>query len=619
MENESLRTYWWKESKEKLHETLFGIIRHLDQNQAYVQQSNLRHLRLYGNLNVLGLTSGTYATSQSLNSSFERVTLNVIQSCCDTVTQKIAKNKPKPTFLTSGGDRTMQKKAKLLDKYVQGQFYALDLYKLGVKCFKDGTIFGAGAVKFYIDWNEKKIKCERVFIDEIKVDNSEAMYGNPRSKYQVKPIPREVLVELYPAYKDKIMSAKKPEQLNAQHSSLSTSINVCEAWHLPSAKDATDGRHAICIENETLFDEKYEDLEFPFEYTRYNPRPLGFWPQGLAEQLVGIQIEVNKLLRIAQNLFHLITPCWLVEHGSKMVSAHFSNEMGRIQKYSGVKPDYFAPNPVSIQLLEQIESLYRKAFEIAGVSQLSAQSKKPEGLDSGKAMREFNDIESDRFILMGMQYEEFFMGSAKQIIKLTKRLYAEDKDFGISVKGKKFMEKIKWADIDLEEDQYLMQIFPTSFLSQTPSARFKDVQELTQAGYIDKPNSLKLLDFPDLQEFMSLANAGLDDIENQIEAMLEREEAVMPEPYQNLQLGIQLMQSEYLRGKNDMVPEERLQLLRDWINEANRLLTPAAPPPQVGLPALGGAAPGLPQGGPQAVPAAPPVSDMLPNAPGGAA
>lgn len=610
MDNESLRTYWWKEPDSKLHETLFGIIRYLDQNQNYVQQNNLRHLRLYGNLNVLGLSASTYSQNQSVNSPFDRVTLNVVQSCCDTVTQKIAKNKPKPTFLTSGGDWTQQKKAKLLDKYVMGQFYALDLYKKGVKAFQSSTVFGTGAVKLYIDWDQEKICADNIFIDEIKVDNSEAMYGDPRCKYETKFIPREVLVSMYPEHKAKILEAPRPTQLSAQHSSLSTSIMVLEAWHLPSSKKSEDGKHAIAIDGATLFSEKYEKDYFPFPMIRFNLRVLGYWGQGLAEQITGIQIEINKLLRTAQTLFHLITPSWLIEHGSKVVSAHINNELGRITKYTGVKPDYIAPSPVSVQILEQIESLYRKAYEIAGVSQLGAQSKKPQGLDSGKALREFNDIEAERFILVGQAYEQFYMDCAKQIIDLTKELYAKNKNFGVTVKGKKFMEKIQWKDIDLEDDQYIMQIFPTSFLSQTPAGRLSDVQELIQAGFVDKANALRLLDYPDLQEYMSLANAGIEDIENQMEAMLERGDFESPEPYQNLQLGIQMMQSAYLRGKNDMIPEERLQLLRDWINEATRLATPppAATPPMA-------TDPGLMQGQAQAVPSAPPVSDLIPNAP----
>lgn len=617
MKNESLRTYWWNANKGKLHELLFGIIRHLDQTQNYVQQANLKHLRLYGNLNVLGLSASTYTQNQSLNTQNDRVTLNVVQSCCDTVTQKIGKNKPKPTFLTQGGDWTMQKKAKLLDKYVQGQFYALDLYKKGVRAILDAAIFGTAEVKFYIDWNQKKICAERVFIDDIRVDNTEAMYGDPRSKYELRQIPREVLVQMWPQHKEKILEAKRPDQSLQQHSSLSTCISVLEAWHLPSGPDANDGRHVICIENCDLEDAEYKKPYFPHETLRFNQRPLGYFGQGLAEQLVGIQIEINKLLRTAQSLFHLITPVWLIEHGSKVVSAHINNELGRIGKYSGVKPEYYAPNPVPLQLLEQIESLYRKAYENAGISQLGAQSKKPEGLNSGKALREFNDIESERFILLGQAYEQFFMGAARKIIDLTKELYEEDKDIGITVKGRKFMEQIKWKDIDLEEDQYIMQIFPTSFLSQTPSGRLSDVQELIQAGFIDKANAMRLLDYPDLQEYMSLANAGIEDIENQIEAMVERGEAQNPEPFMNLQLGIQMMQSAYLRAKNDKVPEENLELLRTWMDEANRLLNPpqpAQPQPPALPPSPGAAALGMPQGDPQAVPAAAPVSDLLPVA-----
>ena len=159
-ESESLRTYWWKDTKTNVSKTLFGIIRYLDQNQAYVQQNNLRHLRLYGNMNVIGLSTHTYAQNQNINSPYDRVTLNVVQSCCDTVTQKIAKNKPKPMFLTEGGDWEMQEKAKLLDKYMVGQFYAMDLYAKGVRSFLDASVFGTGALKFFVQ--DGKICSERV-------------------------------------------------------------------------------------------------------------------------------------------------------------------------------------------------------------------------------------------------------------------------------------------------------------------------------------------------------------------------------------------------------------------------------------------------------------------------
>jgi hypothetical protein len=64
----------------------------------------------------------------------------------------------------------------------------------------------------------------------------------------------------------------------------------------------------------------------------------------------------------------------------------------------------------------------------------------------------------------------------------------------------------------------------------------------------------------------------------------------------------------YQRGKVQELPESRLQLLRDTIQQCVTILTPPAPP----MPAM---PPGMPPNGemPPGVPAAPPVSDLLPN------
>ena len=617
--NTELQAYWWELPKEKLHETIFGIVRFLDTHQNFIDEMNLRHLRLYGNLNVLGLSTESYSVSANTT---DRVTLNIVQSCCDTVTNKIAKNKPKPTFLTSGGDYKLKRKAKKLEKFVQGQFEAVQMYAKAPFVFKDGAVFGTGALKIFREGDE--IKAERTFISELKVHLTEAMHGNPRSLYQVKVMPREVMAKLYPKFADKIKQAKRAEQGSSpSHANLSNNILVVEAWHLPSAKGAKDGRHAICIENATLMVEGWERDYFPFVFSRWSQRLLGFWGQGLAEQLTGTQVEINKILRTIQLAFHLCVPKMMVEQGSKVVPAHLNNEIGGILKYFGTKPEWVHFQSVHPELFAHLERLYQKAYEIAGISQLAAQSKKPAGLDSGKALREFNDIESERFMLVGQAWEQFFMESARQLVDLAKEIFLEKGEYAVTVKGRKFIETIDWAEVDLADDQYSMQIFPTSLLSSTPSGRLQDVQDLIQAGFIDKANGLRLLDFPDLESYTSLANAAIEDIEAMIEAMVDRGEYMPPEPFQDLALGVKMMQSAYLKAKADNVEEEHLELLRRWMEEANAKLTPPAPP--ASAPGVAGSPEGLPAGpelpgaSPQAVPAAPPVSDLLPNAPGGMA
>jgi len=623
-QNESLSTYWWNEDRNKVHEILFGILRFLDQNQKYIEERNKRAWRLYGNVNTLGLSSHSYMRESGQSSQTDRVTLNIVQSMCDTVTQKIAKNKPRPMFLTEEGDREMRNKADLLNKFVEGQFYATNIYGESPKVFRDSTIFGTGALKIYRQGSE--IKCERTFIDEIKVDEVEARYGTPRSMYQVKYMPKEVMVRLFPTYTQQILSCKNAEESYASHASLSNLVQVCEAWHLPSDKKANDGRHVICIENVTLEDEKYKKDYFPFVFSRWSERLLGFYGQGLAEQLTGLQIEISKILKTIQMAFHLNVPKMMVEANSKVVLNHLNNQEGGIVRFFGTKPEWVHFQSVNPQTFEHLERLYSKAYEIAGVSQLAASSKKPAGLDSGKALRVFDDIDSERFILAGQAFEQFHLDAGKQFIDLGKEIFEEEGKYEITAQTKKFIKKINWKDIDLSDDQYVMKCFPVSMLSKTPAGKLQDVQDLIQAGFIDKAHALELLDMPDLEAYTSRATAPLKDIEQMIDNMLDKGIYEAPEPYQDLQNGMPEVLSAYLKAKNDKVPEERLELLRRWMEQAQSTMNPPAPsqPPQ---PSMGegqpqgqmapSSNPGLPQGSPTAVPEAPPTSALLPSAPGG--
>jgi hypothetical protein len=55
------------------------------------------------------------------------------------------------------------------------------------------------------------------------------------------------------------------------------------------------------------------------------------------------------------------------------------------------------PPFISDQFIAERAYLIETAYQIAGVSELSAQSEKPGGLDSGKALETMENIESNRF------------------------------------------------------------------------------------------------------------------------------------------------------------------------------------------------------------------------------
>lgn len=568
---------WWKAPKNQTHNEVFAYVAYMENNQSYRGSDNLRHMRLYGNYEILGLDNYSYTRIETSYNVTHRVTLNVIQSMIDTIVSKLAKNKPKPTFLTEGGDFSLQQKAKKLTKFCEGIFHSTDYYSDSMKAMLDSCIFGTGAVKIFKENNE--IRSERVFIDELKIDDAESFYGKPRQMHQVKFISKDVLNEMFPEDKSYIEVATDAEETysTSRGSADKELIKVIESWHLPSGENASDGKRTITIANKTLLEVPYEHDYFPFIIHRWTERPLGFFGQGLSEQLQGIQMEINKILRTIQVSMHLTSiPKVFIEASSKIVTAHLNNKIGGIIRYAGTKPSYESVGAIPPELFSHLDRLYARAYEITGVSQLSAQSQKPAGLDSGKALREFNDIESERFMAVGQRYETTFMDAAKIMIDIAKEIYDETGNYKVKVKGQKFLETIDWSEVDLDNDKYMMDVFPTSALSSTPAGRLQDVQELLEAGFITKEDGLKLLDFPDLDATYNMVNAALEDIERVIEIMMDKGKYQTPEPYQNLQLGITKMQQAYLMYKNQNAPDSRLELLRRWMEDAQGLMIKAS-------------------------------------------
>lgn len=570
---------WWRQPDSKVAESVFAYVKHLDNEQGYRRAENFKFMKMYGNFDLFNLRSYQYLKAENAVSTQNRVTLNIVQSMIDTVVSKISKNRPKPTFLTEGGDWSQQTRAKKLTQFAEGQFQATEFYAKAAQAFQDSCIFGTGCLKIFKQDNE--IKVERVFIDEIVTDDKESFYGEPRQMHQKKYLHKDVLKDMFP---DKIAQIDAANNQMSEQSYLPNQatdmVLVIESWHLPSGKNAKDGKHTINIQNAELFTEKWDKNFFPFVFWRWGVRPLGFFGQGLSEQLQGLQLEINKILKTIQVSMHLVSiPKIFVDATSKIVDAHIDNRIGGIIKYAGIPPTPGQLGTIPPELFAHLDRLYQRAYEIAGVSQLSASSAKPAGLNSGKALREFNDLESERFMSVAQRYEKAFMDACKQMICLAKEIDEEMKKseetsdgYKVKVKGSDFIKTIKWKDVELDEDQYVMSIFPTSALSSNPASRMQDVQELIQAGFVSKEDAMKLLDFPDLKGFYNFQNAGVEDIERAIEKIIDDGKYSTPEPYQNLEYGIVKMQQAYLLFRSKGAPETRLELFRRWIKDADNLM-----------------------------------------------
>lgn len=576
--------YWWKTEDEKMHESIFPIVGHLRANQSYRTERNLMHMRLYGNMDIAGMHYKHFFTGDQ-GKLTQKIKLNVCKSAVDTVVSKLCKNRPRPMFLTDGGDHSMKMRAKKLNKYVGGLYHQISMWERGAELARDQGVFDIGALKFWAD--NGKIHCERVFPEEVLVDDQEGVYKNPRTMFQVKPVARECLLADYSEFVDDIMGERKSDGIETARN-MTDLIDVVEAWHLPT--DGKDGKHVIAIRGKTLLSEGYDLEMFPILVDRWSDRLVGWYGQGIVEQLLGLQIEINRTLKSIQECIKFAVPKVLVENGSKVVPV--SNLIMGTWKYTGKKPDIEVLNSVPPVLFEYLAYLYQKAFEQIGVSQLSAQSQKPAGLDSGRALREYTDIESDRFVVDAQRYENTIaIEAARLCIALTRQEAEKTGKMKVPYKDKRGMKMVDWSEAEMKDDEYSMILWPRNLLPDSPAGKLATVQEMMADGMLGQEDAKRLLDFPDIESVTSLTNAPYEIMDMIIEELLEGR-WIAPEPYFKLDFCIQRMQEAYLKSRMDKVPDPILEKMRRWIDQATLMF-------QAGAPGIA-TAPQEPQPGPEA-------------------
>jgi hypothetical protein len=549
----------------------------------------------------------------------DRLTYNIVQSCIDTLTARVIQNKPKPMFLTQNGNSKLQRKAKKLDSFCYGLFYENNLYKLGAKGFKDGCVFGEGFIHPYSE--DGRIKYERVLPYELLVDYLESHYGpeSTKSIFRIKNIDRTQLTEDYPDMASDIAKMSNTSTLiSANNRSISDTVTVIEAHRLPVG--SKPGRHVIVTGNSVLLDEDYEDDFFPYACSGFNSRLYGFYNQGMAEQLVPAQVEINRtLISIQRSLYLGGTHKIFVKAGSKVIKSHFDNMIGTILEYAGdTMPQYVTPQLVQAEIYSHLDSMIQKAYQLTGVSQMSASNLKQPGIDSGKALRTMDNIENQRFSTISQNYEQFFVDLARITISVAKKTYEAHGNFKVKVPGKRFIETIDWKDVDLDNDEFSLQIYPVSKLPQDPEGRLAQIQDMMAGGLLTPEAGRRLLDYPDLEAEETLSNATSDYLHKILDDMTEDGKFTSPEPFDDLQQARKLALEYYALGKLNNMDEAKLELLRNFMTQID-VLTQPPPMPVPGLPAVGGAGaapqPIVPQGNPLPTP----MSNLIQNTNSGVA
>jgi hypothetical protein len=604
-------TKWWFAPAEQAYQHINEVVKSIQNQQAARKDANARWLRLYTNFAMMGFFGGVYSRLMPAGSFANRngqFTYNVVESCIDAVSAKISKSRPAPKMVPNTATFKQKKKAKATNTYLATMFDRLDSYERGQEAFTDACIFGTGLVKVYVE--DSRVKLDRVLVNDIVVDEQDGMQpGGPRQLHQDTHIDRDVLIELYPDYETELRDASG--LFLGQSVSLATTnmVAVRESWHLPSADGAGDGCHVICTSNATLLHEQWDHPWFPFAVYRWKPF-IGWHGTGLAQQLTGIQIEIHKLtMLIAMSVEVNCKPTVWVPMEADVVAEQIGDDVGVAVRYSGgTTPTFVNPNAQPAEVYQLLQDCFDKAYSLSGISQMQAQSMKPPGDLSGAALRAYADIDTVRFELQEQRFEKFYCDVAKLVLAMSKQLYDTDEGRALMRKDKHFASQMDDIDFDAfgtDVDEFEITMFPVSSLPDDPSGRMQSIEDWIQAGYIDRANAMDLLNIPDLQEYISIQVAGIDNARSAVDKIRWEATWVQPDALMDLNTCTQLAQAAWLEGQDDGTPPNNLDMLARFINACHakqQEMNPPAPPPAP--------APSAP---PQGRPGALPVSNLMPR------
>lgn len=576
---------WYDAKPDDYHKRLVPYVDHLDVAQSYRRQQNELYYALYGDREARGMGHQLLVTPT--RDGTHRLTYNLIQSICDTAQSKIAQHRNMPFILTEDGNWLQQEKAKKLNRWNEGQFYLTDYWEKAQDQFLDATIAGTGFVyAFNSDPNGKgAIGLERVFPDEIKADDALAIYGEPPELHREKLVSRRALLDLYrdsPKKKQAIAAAPAAKLLTRGGSPHSEDlIRVLVTWRKASREGVKDGLEVHCIENATLAVIKQSHSYFPIIPFRWTKPSRGYFGRGIASQLVGMQFEINTLLRVISKSLRLVgVPRILLPIGSNVNPALFTDEIGGIIPHApNFAPTVMAQQVLPPEVYNWFETMIRRAYEKVGINELTATGRKPSGLDAAKALQTYSDMQGERFAMVEQRWEQHGIAVTKVMNGIARDIAEEHGDFQISAHNSAGYEPLSWKkDLSLTQDDVVYKAWPQNLFSKTPQAKLQQAQELFQSGLIDKNSFLRLMDYPDFESATSVAKASSDSVYRTAALIMERDEYRAPESFINLQEGLVIMNGLLLKFEMANAPAHKLDMLRTWIAQALYEIERAKPP-----------------------------------------
>lgn len=434
--------------------------------------------------------------------------INVIKSCIDTLTSKIAQSKVRPFFNCINGTFKDINVCKNAQQYFDQYFDIEEVNKKVSMAFRDACIFDHGVI--YVDGETKSIT--KALPWQVFVRPAELTYNNiTRAYYCQNDYPVSMLPE---KYRNKVLKAN-PDQEYVTYGIYYDTVDQCKAVYI--------------TELDFVEIEKYEGNRVPFIFLWYNNPIHGGSSVSVVDMLYGIQKEVNTLMskvKDASQLSPALT--FFLPDDATIKSTQLNNRVGNVITYkatsdmSGSPVTVATPNFIDSQYIELINNLKETAYEMVGISQLSAQSKKPAGLDSGVALQTMENVESERFEEQLNQVIRCYVEIAKTCL----RVFPKEETILPDTPNRL---DVRWKDIVDEEKKMQIQFSAADSLSKDPSTKLQQLQQLAQVGVIPQERIAQFMELPDLEGGYSLSNNAINAVLSVIRDCIESDNYDVPD------------------------------------------------------------------------------------------
>lgn len=430
--------------------------------------------------------------------------LNVIKSVTDTILSKLSQARVRPFFDSVQGDYATIKATRAAQKFFDAFFDAQKVYERAPEVARSALLFDGG--HWWVD--EDQVTVEPVPHWELFVDPYEANNGGIRKcTYGMrwrKEYPFALVRAQFPKTEFPVSSVANPRTLRGEYIIY---------------YDITAGTKYYIYDKAIFYKKKIDYKRLPFTAMWWNPPISGWSTTCLADDLYTIQVQIDEIeLRIDQAMRQSPFNTIFTPAGADGKPTMLTNEAGLIVEYlptpEGGMPVVATPAPISPMFSQLLDSYIQKAYEFGGVSQLSAQSKKPAGISSGVALQTLEDVESERHNVTVQSYIHGFV----ELAEIAVEVFPSDADVLPPSMGR---ASIKWSDVKKQKDLFKIQFSAGSALAKDPATKIQQIQQLQGLGINLQPILPQLLEIPDLETAYSATTASYDYIQTVIEKAAE--------------------------------------------------------------------------------------------------